>query len=170
MKRDTVWTTTLPSITEASYTCPVRQHEIHVCKDLPHGIYATRELCENRRRVSVRRAIQGRQQWPWSYLGMWYKCHMLNYLFLHSKLNVYAITSNRTIARTRIVVGLLVLQDFFDRITYVSNPSSKNFWCFLHRVTTTHTTVVFFQMVELLRPLVIDYQNRRGEYYLHHKR
>ena len=52
----------LPSITEASYTCTVKQHIICVSRDLPDRIHATREPSENRKRVSVRRAIPGRRK------------------------------------------------------------------------------------------------------------
>ena len=53
---------TLPSITEASYTCTVKQHIICVSRDLPDRIHATREPSENRKRVSVRRAIPGKRK------------------------------------------------------------------------------------------------------------
>ena len=54
----------LPSITEASYTCTVKQHTTRVCRDLPDRIHATREPSENRKRVSVRRAILGERKYP----------------------------------------------------------------------------------------------------------
>ena len=57
-----------PSITEASYRCTVRQHVIRICRNLPDGIHATRGPCENRKRVSVRRAIPGRLKRPCSFL------------------------------------------------------------------------------------------------------
>ena len=55
---------TLPSIITASYTCTVKQHIIYVSRDLPDGIHATREPSENRKRVSVRRAIPGKRKRP----------------------------------------------------------------------------------------------------------
>ena len=59
---------TVPSITDASYTCTVRQHVIRIYRNLPDGIHATREPSENRKRVSVRRAIPGRRKRPRSIL------------------------------------------------------------------------------------------------------
>ena len=58
---------TLLSITEASYICTVKQHIICVCRDLPDRIHATREPSENRKRVSVRRAIPGKLKRPLSF-------------------------------------------------------------------------------------------------------
>ena len=58
---------TLPSITAASYTCTVKQHILCVCRDLPDEVHATLELVENRKRVSVRRAIPGKLKRPLSF-------------------------------------------------------------------------------------------------------
>ena len=139
---------TLPSITGASYTCTDKKYTICVCKKLPDGIHATRVPSGNRRRASVRRAIPRKQQCHWTYLYRRTELCLPYETTLHAKLNEYAGPSNKTTTHTVNCIRL-ILQGLNDRAIYAPDPFPKNFRRLLHRVTTTHATVVFFQMVKL---------------------
>ena len=78
----------LPSITEASYTCTVKQHIICVSRDLPDRIHATREPSENRKRVSVRRAIPGKRKRPRSFPSKRRKFRILRMSVILASYNV----------------------------------------------------------------------------------
>ena len=77
-----------PSITEASYTSTVRQHVIRIYRNLPDGIHATREPSENRKRVSVRRAIPGRLKRLCSFLRKHGKYRLLRMSVILASYNV----------------------------------------------------------------------------------
>ena len=62
MREDVVGIITQRSRSEAFYIFTVKQHIISLRRDIPHGIYTTREPCGNRKRVSVRRAIPGKRK------------------------------------------------------------------------------------------------------------
>ena len=169
-RSDTVWAMNPPIITKASYTCTVRQYVILICRNLPDWIHATREPCENRKRVSVRRANLGRLQWPCSYPCRWHQCCMSNHPALRAKLNGYTNPSKKMTSYTGIIVEILKLYVFSVRVAHASDLFSKSFRRSHHRVATTHATIVFFQMVKLLRPTVSDYLHRQKKYYFFHKR
>ena len=133
-------TMTLPSITAASYTRTVKQHILCVCRDLPDGIHATRESCENRKRVSVRRAIPGKRKRSRSFSCKHDKFRILGMLIILTSYNV----SKELISIIAHTIETFRVDGFFDRLAYDPEKFSKCFRRIRHRVASTHAAVVFF--------------------------
>ena len=138
----------LPSITEASYTCTVKQHTTRVCRDLPDRIHATREPSENRKRVSVRRAIPGKRKRPRSFRSKRGKFRILRMSVILASYNVYRNPIS-IIAHTETKIGFIRVDGYSDRLAYTPETFSKCFRSIRHRFASTHPAVVFFQMVKL---------------------
>ena len=137
-----------PSVTEASYKCTVRHNVIRICRNLPDGIHATREPCENRKRVSVRRAIPGKRKHLRSF-----PCKLDEFRMLRMSINLVSYNASRNlisiIAHTEITTWILKDDGSFVRLAYDPEKFSKCFRSIRHRFASTHAAVVFFQMVKL---------------------